>query len=350
MKMNAGWILLIAIATAGVVIGQEAQQPRAKAPLPPVAPSYRQVLPWGPVPEDPAKIGPGEGYIVRNKDVFWEIGRVAVNRKGDRLYAFRRSDPPILQIDPATGKILKEFGTGMFVWPHGLYIDDDGNIWATDATVSNAVPELAKKLKPALDAGYGHQVFKFSPEGKVLLTLGTKGVPGESPTLFNAPADIIVARNGDIFIADGHVGTRVAKFDKHGKFLKSWGTKGNGPGQFIQPHGIALDSKGRVFVGDRGGNGGRIQIFDQEGTFLAEWKQFGNPSGVAITPDDTLYVTDQGLRIVTVGSAKDGTVTGMIPDIWAEGVSVDQNQTVYAGEVFRRNMKKFVFSKGGAAN
>jgi streptogramin lyase len=319
-------------------------------PLPPVAPGYQQVTPWGPVPEDPVTLGPPPGYTARNKDVFWEMGRVAVNTKGDRLYAFRRSDPPILQLDPATGKVLKEFGTGMFVWPHGMHVDEEGNLWVTDATVANTVPELAKQLKPALNAGYGHQVFKFSPEGKVLLTLGTKGVAGESPTMFNAPADVIVAKNGDIFVADGHVGTRVAKFDKHGKFLKSWGTKGNGPGQFIQPHGIALDSSGRVFIGDRGGNGGRIQIFDQEGNFIAEWKQFGNPSGVAITPDDTIYVTDQGLRIVTVGSAKDGTVIGMIPDIWAEGVSVDRNHTVYAGEVYRRNVKKFVFAKNARSN
>lgn len=329
---------LAVVAVAALAAGTAGQS------APPVAPGYKQVMPWGPVPHDPA---PLKDYVVWNKDMFWEIGRVAVNLKGDRLYAFRRSDPPILQIDPATGKILKEFGSGMFVWPHGMYVDADNNLWVTDATVSNAVPELAKKMKPAVDAGYGHQVFKFSPEGKVLLTLGTKGKEGESPAHFNAPADVIVAKNGDIFIADGHVGTRVAKFDKTGKFLKSWGTKGNGPGQFIQPHGIALDSKGRVFVGDRGGNGGRIQIFDQEGTFLAEWKQFGNPSGVAITPDDTIYVTDQGKKIVTVGSAKDGSVTGIIPDVWAEGVSVDARHTVYAGEVFRRHMKKFVFTKPG---
>jgi sugar lactone lactonase YvrE len=308
------------------------------------APGYALLESWGPVPHDPA---PVKDYTVWNKDLFWEIGRVAVNRTGDRLYAFRRSDPPILQIDPATGKILKEFGHGMFVWPHGMYIDKDNNLWVTDATVSNADPNLAKQLKPAVAAGYGHQVFKFSPEGKVLLTLGTKGQAGESPTLFNAPADVITNDKGDIFVADGHVGTRVAKFDKTGKFITSWGTKGNGPGQFIQPHGIAMDSKGRIFIGDRGGNGGRVQIFDQDGNFIAEWKQFGNPSGVAITSDDTIYVTDQGKKIVTVGSAKDGSIIGIIPDVWAEGVSVDDRHTVFAGEVFRRRMKKFTFTRPG---
>ena len=96
-----------------------------------------------------------------------------------------------------------------------------GNIWTTDGTVSNTVPECAKKLKPALEAGFEHHVFKFSPEGTVLMRLGTKGVAGESPTLFNVPADVIVARNGVIFIADGHVGTRIAKFSEDGTFLTS---------------------------------------------------------------------------------------------------------------------------------
>lgn len=334
MRRILGWLLVTLVAATAAVMGQVPHQ---------AAPGYKRVLPWGPVPEDPTPLPPG--YVASNRDVFWEMGRVAVNARGDRLYAFRRSDPPLLQIDPATGKILKEWGAGMFVWPHGLYVDADNNVWATDGTVANSVPELAKQLKPALDAGYGHQVFKFSPEGKVLMVLGTKGVPGESPTQFNAPADVIVAKNGDIFIADGHVGTRIAKFSKDGRFLKSWGTKGSGPGQFIQPHSIALDSQGRVFVGDRGGNGGRIEIFDQDGNYITEYKQFGNPSGVAITADDTMYVTDQSQKIVTVGSAKDGSVIGVIPDVWAEGVSVDRNHTVYAGEVYRRNLKKFTFSR-----
>ena len=108
-----------------------------------------------------------------------------------------------------------------------------------------------------------------------------------------------------------------------------------------------MDSKGRIFIGDRGGNGGRVQIFDQDGNFIAEWKQFGNPSGVAITSDDTIYVTDQGKKIVTVGSAKDGSISGIIPDVWAEGVSVDDRHTVFAGEVFRRRMKKFTFTRPG---
>lgn len=319
-----------------------AGQRPAPAPLPPPAPGYTRVLPWGPVPADPA---PVKDYVVQNRDMNWEMGRVAVNAKGDRLYAFRRSDPPFLQIDVATGKILKEWGAGTIVWAHGLYVDKDNNLWATDATVANDVPELTKQLKPALAAGYGHQVFKFSPEGKVLMTLGTKGVAGESPTLFNAPADIVVAKNGDIFVADGHVGARVAKFTKDGKFIKSWGTKGNGPNQFMQPHSIALDSQGRVFVGDRGGNGGRVSIFDQDGNYITEYKQFGNPSGVAITADDTMYVTDQGKKIITVGSARDGKVIGIIPDVWAEGVSVDDKHTVYAAEVYRRNLKKFTFTR-----
>src|SRR5258706_982619 len=147
----------VCTALVAATAGQTPQQPTL-----PLAPGYQRVLPWGPVPEDPVHL---RDYVAWNKDLFWEMGRIAVNNKGDRLYAFRRSDPPILQLDPATGKIIKEWGAGMFVWVHGLYVDRDNNIWATDATVSNTEDVLAKKLKPALEAGHGHQVFKFSPEG-----------------------------------------------------------------------------------------------------------------------------------------------------------------------------------------
>jgi DNA-binding beta-propeller fold protein YncE len=125
------------------------------------------------------------------------------------------------------------------------------------------------------------------------MTLGKAGVSGSGPDLFDQPCDVVVASNGDIFVADSHRNgrnNRIVKFTKDGKFLKEWGRKGSGPGEFSEPHTIALDSRGRLFVGDRENN--RIQIFDQEGTLLAEWRQFGRPSGIAITPDDTIYVTD----------------------------------------------------------
>ena len=274
-------------------------------------------------------------------DIEWEIARVATDAEGSTIYAFRRFDPPILEFD-ASGKIRKMWGENRFVWPHGLHVDPDGFLWVTDATIGpggGAAAQLAPLL-PAKSQGHGHQVFKFGPDGEVLLTLGKKGVAGDGRDTFNGPADVMVGDNGNVFVADGHVNNRVVKFTKDGEYIKEWGTKGPGPGEFNVPHALALDSQGRLFVADRSNS--RIQIFDQDGRFIDQWTQFGAPSGMAITPDDTIYVTDQGKEIITVGSAKDGTVTAVINDIRAEGIAADGNGNVYAGEVFARSLRKFV--------
>ena len=165
--------------------------------------------------------------------------------------------------------------------------------------------------------GKGHQVFKFSRDGKLLLTLGKAGVAGAGNDEFNAPSAVFVAPNGDIFVADGHGGdtnARIVKFARDGKFIKTWGKKGSGPGEFDMPHALAMDSQGRLFVGDRNNN--RIQIFDQDGKFIAEWKQFGRPSGLFIDRNDMIYVADSESesvrnsnpgwkRGIRVGSARD---------------------------------------------
>lgn len=260
------------------------------------------------------------------------------------LWVFHRSEPPILEFD-ASGKFLKSFGAGMFVQPHGLALDRDGNIWVTD--------QLGKD-------GKGQQATKFSPEGKVLMTLGKAGVAGNGPDTFNGPCDVVVAPNGDIFVADGHgndTNARVVKFSKDGKYIKEWGRKGTGPGEFDTLHSIAMDSKGRIFVADRGNN--RIQIFDQDGKFIAEWKQFGRPSGIYISKNDTLYSVDSqsddktnpGVkRGIRIGSAKDGSVKAFIPDTsanpqiaLAEGVSASaKGDVVYAAGVSSMALHKFV--------
>jgi sugar lactone lactonase YvrE len=260
------------------------------------------------------------------------------------LWVFHRSEPPILEFD-ASGKLLKSFGAGMFVQPHGLTIDRDGYLWATDSQAKD---------------GKGQQVFKMSPEGKVLMTLGKAGVSGAGQDTFNGPTGVVIAADGDIFVADGHGGdtnARVVKFSKDGKFIKEWGKKGTGPGEFDTPHSIAMDSKGRLFVADRGNN--RIQIFDQDGKLLAEWKQFGRPSGLFIGKNDVLYSVDSSSDAMTnpgvkrgirIGSAKDGSVKEFIPDpsldpqiALAEGVSADaKGDTIYAAGVSSMALHKFI--------
>ena len=240
------------------------------------------------------------------------------------IWALHRAEPPILKFD-AEGNVIKSFGEGLFVRPHGFHIDRDGFIWATD--------QLGRD-------GQGHQVFKFNQDGEVLMTLGTKGVEGEGPDTFNGPTDVAIATNGDIFVTDGHFNNRVVKFSKDGTFIKAWGSKGTAPGQFDLPHTIAIDSRGRLFVGDR--SNARIQIFDQEGTFLEAWDQFGMVSGILITPDDTLYVADyQQNEALLIGSAKDGSISGRIEPVIAEGIAIDRMGNVYAGEVAGRMLTKF---------
>ena len=255
-----------------------------------------------------------------------------------------RLEAPILKYDYA-GNLLDSFGEGLFVFPHGATVDAEGNLWVTDARGNDRI---------------GHQVLKFSPTGEVLMTLGQRGLGGSGPDLLQQPNDVVVDPvDGDIFVADSHRGglnNRIVHYSASGQFIKEWGSKGAGPGQFSEPHSIAMDSQGRLFVGDRENN--RIQIFNQDGVFLDEWRQFGRPSGLYITPDDTLYVADSEsgpdtgahelmgiMKGIRIGSAVDGSVTAFIEDMeplrddhsGAEGVGVDANGNVY-GAVVRRQM------------
>ena len=253
---------------------------------------------------------------------------------------------PILKFD-ASGTLVKSFGAGLLLFPHGLHVDREGNVWVTDG--------LGKD-------GKGHQVFKFSPDGKLLLTLGKAGVAGAGPDEFNAPSAIVVAPNGDIFVGDGHgreTNARIVKFSRDGRFIKTWGRKGSGPGEIDTPHALAMDSRGRLFVGDRNNN--RIQIFDQDGNLLDQWTQFSRPSGLFIDRNDVIYVADSESesvarnhdgwkRGIRIGSARDGTVTAFIPDpvekttgtSAAEGVAADTAGNVYGAEVGPKRLMKYV--------
>jgi sugar lactone lactonase YvrE len=257
----------------------------------------------------------------------------------------------------AKGNVVKSFGSGMFIWPHGLYVDREGNVWVTDAVGADGVAMAAKAGVKA-----GHVVVKFSPEGKVLMTLGEMGVAGSDEYHFKSPSAVAVGANGDIFVADGH-GTnennRVVKYSKDGKFIKSWGKTGYAPGEFRTLHGLAIDARGRVFVADRSNN--RIQLFDQEGKFLAIWTQFGTPSGIFFDEKDQIYVADsesdnmtnpgweQGIRI---GDARTGWVTYFIldqggnPNVTTgsgpEFVTADRAGNVFGGEPRPRVLRKYV--------
>jgi streptogramin lyase len=226
--------------------------------------------------------------------------------------------PPLLKFDPA-GRLLQTWGADELVWPHGLHIDRDGFIWVSDARAAG---------------GRGHQVFKLSAAGEIVLTLGVAGTAGDGEDLLDGPTDIAVASNGDIFVADGHGNNRVVKYSPAGEFLMAWGQQGAAPGEFDVPHAIAIDSRDRIYVGDR--DNGRIQIFDQNGRFLEAWTQFGAPSGMYLAPGDILWVAHaSGVR---AGSTRTGAIAVDVPydallaeEGNVEDVAADASGAIYAG-------------------
>lgn len=253
---------------------------------------------------------------------------------------------PILAFDLA-GKLLRSFGSDMFVRPHGLHLDQAGNVWVTDGEGPNGIDP--RRL------GKGHQVLKFNASGKLLMTLGTAGVAGDGPNEFNQPSDVVVAPNGDIFVADGHGGdsnSRIVKYSSDGTFLKSWGSAGKGSGEFGAPHTIAMDSRGLIFVGDRGNK--LIQIFDQGGAFLKQWSGLGDPSGIHIDANDIIYVTDSTSRSITsrgirIAATIDGEVINFIPDIdqtaSQEGVVVDSAGNIYGSSTRSMSLQKYSLAR-----
>jgi sugar lactone lactonase YvrE len=253
---------------------------------------------------------------------------------------------PIFKFDRNTGEVLANFGGGLMVTPHGIHVDGEGNVWVTDFAGNR-------------EGTKGHQVFKFSPTGEVLLTLGTAGQPGSGPNQLNKPNDVITAPDGSIFVADGHDGQnasppegatgRIMKFSADGTFIKEWGQIGALHGEFRTPHALAFDSEGRLFVADRGNH--RIEIFDQEGNYLDSFYMFGRISGLFITDDDMLYAIDSEssasshpnwLNGVRIGTTSADWVNAFIPPFDAdtrplqgaagEGVAVDADGNVYAAE------------------
>jgi len=321
---------------------------------------YQPGVDWGQLPAG-RKWGSTASVTLGLDGTLWVTDRCGHFGSGGASCAGASANvDPIFHFD-TSGKLLKSFGAGIFINPHKLTVDKNGDLWVAD--------------------NGGHQVFKLDKDGGILLTLGKKGVAGAGLDEFDAPTAVAIAPNGDIFVGEGHSGggtatgnARIMKFDKNGKFLKTWGKKGMDPGEFDLVHDLAFDSRGRLFVGDRQNN--RIQIFDQDGKFLAQWFQFGRPSGIYIDKrTDTIYVADSesrdgrtntgeyGLpqtgygyslgtqRGIRIGSARDGAVKYFIPDpcpypypagsSMAEGVTADFDGNIYGAD-YLMNVRKFV--------
>ncbi|MEO8335460.1 MAG: peptidyl-alpha-hydroxyglycine alpha-amidating lyase family protein [bacterium] len=345
--MNASSQFALALLCASSAYAQPAARPTNDAPNP-----YRTVEGWAKLPDGRTWGSTSAVAIDNDGTSIWVAERCGTNScAGSRL-------PSVLEFDN-TGTLVRSFGEGMLVSPHGITVDGAGNVWVTDCACTRPVAGTVVDTS----VPKGHQIFKFSPTGTLLMTLGKAG-GGRDTEFFWQPNDVLVAPNGDIFVAEGHSSSpgstaRMLKFSKDGRLIKTWGSLGSGPDQMNQPHALAMDSQGRLFVGDRGND--RILIFDQNGTLLDTWYQFSRPSGIAIDKRDRIYVADSESgsveparkdwkRGIRIGSAKDGSLTAFIPDpaenppstSAAEGVAVDAAGNIYGAEVGPRALKKYV--------
>jgi sugar lactone lactonase YvrE len=342
MNLRSGAIALC-LATASLR-AQSTMQPTNDAPNP-----YQTITGWAKLPEGRPWGSTSAVAIDKDGVSVWVAERCGANScVGSNL-------DPVLKFD-STGALVAHFGAGLLLAPHGIFVDRDDNVWVIDCACTGG--GRGRGAPPPTDpTPKGHQIFKFSPTGKLLMTLGKPG-GGRDTAFFFQPNALLVAPNGDIFVSEGHSSApgstaRLYKFSKDGKLIKVWGalSNGTGPDDYDQPHALAMDSRGRLFVGDRGNN--RIKILDQDGKVLDTWYQFSRPSGVFIDAQDNLYVADSESgsvgsgrsrtwkRGIRVGSAKDGSIRAFIPDpvdvatntSSAEGVTVDARGVIYGAEV-----------------
>jgi DNA-binding beta-propeller fold protein YncE len=305
------------------------------------------------------------GTVPPGRQAWGRVSGVAMDPDGVHVWVAERcggdvclgSDVPVVLEYAPDGTLVKSFGGGIFMRPHGMYVDPSGNVWVTD--VRSPRPEELKD-HPG-DAHKGNQVVKFSPDGDVLMVIGTPGEAGDpADGKLNQPNDVVTVANGDIYISEGHSPAgpgRISRFSSDGKFLDSFGDPGDGPGQFRVPHALATDGHGHLFVADRSNN--RVQIFDLQGNFLAQWHQFGRPSDVHITADGRIFTIDYEsgpdlnpgfLRGVYMGNALTGQVTGFVPGhkvdndplgLAGEGIVRAADGTLYAGEVMLNGLSKY---------
>jgi sugar lactone lactonase YvrE len=368
LGLTMGAVMAAVMIASGNPFAQSKVTPTNDLPNP-----YRTVEGWAKLPAGRTWGSTSAVDVDKDGRSIWVGERCGANSCLDRTTNEIQNLPTVLKFD-SNGNLVTGFGQGMLIFPHGIHVDRDGNVWVTDGQDDAPVPARgapqapgtapAPRLGPLPGATRGHQVYKFSPDGKLLMTLGKAGGAAE-PGFFYQPNDVYVVPSGEIFVGEGHGGanSRILKFSKDGKLIKVIVKKGPGPGEFDQPHSIAMDSQGRLFIGDRGNN--RVQIISQDGAFIAEWPQFGRPSGVYIDKNDNHYVADsesgsvnanrtEWRRGIRIGSAKDGKVTAFIPDpetrnapefrgtSAAEGVVVDSAGNIYGAEVGPKALKRYV--------
>ena len=348
-----GSLLLVAVACGGAEVEPAVDEAApadmaavldGRVPINDLPNPYSSIDGWGKLP-DGREWGSTAGVDIDPDGSLW-----AIDRSGSNSCAGSALDP-ILKFD-ADGYVTAAIGGGLFLFPHGLHVDRDGNVWVTDAR--GPTPDNPDS------AGKGHVVIKLSPEGAVLLTLGQPGGAGDgTDALLNTPCDVVTAANGDIFVGDGHEGqntddsdtvARIVKFDSEGNFLASIGHWGAEPGEFKTPHALDIDSRGRLVVGDRGNN--RLQVLDLDGNFIEQFKQYSRPSGIYIQDDDTIFVADSESAFdevrnpgwtpaIRVGNLRDGSIDYLIDGTGEaypegsnpEGVAADPQGNVYGAVV-----------------
>ena len=323
-------------------------------------PAYCPAADWPNLPED-LELGQVAGLGIDSRDLVYVFHRGAkswgrqsslAERARDllaRLFTDDGEPEPIardtiLALDPASGELLASFGADRFQIPHGLTLDGEDNLWVTDVGL--------------------HQVFKFSRNGELLLTLGQAGQAGSGRARFDGPTDVAVAADGSVYVADGYGNARVVRFSAEGAYQMEWGGRGAAPGPFDLPHGIAIDSRGELYVADRGN--ARIQVFDGAGRFLRQISgpEIGRPWAVDLGPDGALYAVDGGdqdperprsalLKLTPQGEviarwSGFGYEAGSL--VWPHDLAVSGDSEIFVGEVFDANrVQKFRPGCGGWA-